>query len=119
MIWSSRYGWIEQPIIYVLYDTGIYEMVEDMFQEGVDPESSGLTPPTGLYEPIRGFGKVWREVSSVRSGLGWATKPEVGGNGQFQAMDHGEIIWLSETGHTYVFTDADMRWYEFDEPYQP
>ena len=117
MIWSNKFGWYDKPVIYVLYDTGAYQQVDDTFEDG-DLESEGLTPPAGLYEPIRGFGKVWRDVPYVSASLGWATQPEVGGVGRFQIMENGEIIWLSETGHTYVFTDADMRWYEFDEPFQ-
>ncbi len=119
MIWSNKIGWYDQPVVYVLYDTGGYQRVDDTFQDGVDPESGGLTPPPGLYEPIRGFGKVWRDVPYVSASLGWATAPEVGGVGRFQIMEGGEIIWLSETGHTYVFVQNNMRWYEFDEPFQP
>jgi hypothetical protein len=33
-------------------------------------------PPTGLFKPILGFGKVWGYNSTVRTGLGWATGPE-------------------------------------------
>ena len=33
-------------------------------------------PQPGLYEPARGFGKVWRENQAVRYCLGYATTPD-------------------------------------------
>ena len=119
MIWSNKIGWYEQPVIYVLYENGAYERFDDAFDENVDPESGGEVPPAGLFEPVRGFGKVWRENSGVRSALGWATAPEMGGPGRFQIMENGEIIWLSETGHTYIFRHDNAHWYEFNVPFQP
>jgi len=35
-------------------------------------------PPPGLYQPVRGFGLVWRQYSQVRSRLGWAVDEETG-----------------------------------------
>ena len=119
MIWSNKIGWYEQPVIYVLSENGSYQRYDDTFQDGVDPESGGETPPNGLFEPIRGFGKVWRQNPGVRSALGWATAPEAGGPGRFQIMENGEIIWLSQTNHTYIFRHNNMHWYEFNVPFQP
>ncbi|NLX11986.1 MAG: hypothetical protein GXY36_20250 [Chloroflexi bacterium] len=48
----------------------------DSFQEGepeVDPE---LIPPPDMYQPRRGFGKLWRGNPDIREGLGWAITPE-------------------------------------------
>ncbi len=119
MIWSNKIGWYEQPVIYVLSENGTYQRYDDTFDANVDPESGGLTPPAGLFEPIRGFGKVWRENPGVRSALGWATAPETGGPGRFQIMEGGEIIWLSETGSTYIFVQSGAHWYQFNVPFQP
>jgi hypothetical protein len=77
--------WLEPSrTIYVFYNFGragsppVYEVYPDDFQEG-DPESDpAIVPPAGLYQPIRGFGLVWRTHPEVREGLGWATAPEVG-----------------------------------------
>jgi hypothetical protein len=42
----------------------------------------GEAPPNGLFEPISGFGLVWRGevvgVEGVRARLGWAMEPEYG-----------------------------------------
>jgi hypothetical protein len=71
--------WLEaENGIFVFYNTGQYQFYEDRFNEG-DPESDPtLVPPDGLYQPIRGFGLVWRENPVVRDGLGWATAQESG-----------------------------------------
>jgi hypothetical protein len=34
------------------------------------------TPPTGLFKPINGFGKLWGNVPAIRQKLGWAVAPE-------------------------------------------
>lgn len=57
-----------------------------------DPVSGGQTPPPGLYEPIRGFGKLWRENAEVRNTLGWATAPERADTGTWQYFKGG--AWL-------------------------
>jgi hypothetical protein len=50
----------------------------------------GEEPPPGLYEPLSGFGLVWRgevewpEVGSGRERLGWATAPEFGFDTTYQ-----------------------------------
>src|SRR5205085_10265662 len=63
--------------IYVFFNDGTYQQFEDTWQNG-EPENGGLTPPAGLYEPQKAFGKVWREGTGarVRERLGWATAPE-------------------------------------------
>jgi hypothetical protein len=48
----------------------------DTFEEGemeIDPD---LIPPEGLFQPRRGFGKLWREHPDIKDGLGWAITPE-------------------------------------------
>jgi len=39
------------------------------------PVGGGPGPQPGLYEPQRGFGKLWREYPGVRDCLGYATAP--------------------------------------------
>ena len=48
---------------------------------GASPDNRvGETPPPGLYEPVSGFGLLWRDelegLSGVRQRLGWALAPE-------------------------------------------
>jgi hypothetical protein len=79
MIWVEA----EQMIYTFYYPQGTsshapYKSFIDNFSEG-DPESDPtIVPPAGLYQPIRGFGLLWRSDPSVRDRLGWATAPEAG-----------------------------------------
>jgi hypothetical protein len=77
MLWNRA-----EDRIYVLFDDDLspdWHAYEDKFDEGEDPESDpSIEAPAGLYQPIRGFGMVWREHRSVRDRLGWAVEPESG-----------------------------------------
>jgi hypothetical protein len=53
-------------------------MYADDWNEGDPEDDPTLTPPDGLYQPVRGFGLVWRTYSEVRDRLGWAVDQEVG-----------------------------------------
>ena len=60
------------------------------------PEGHGLTPPPGLFEPIRGFGFVWFEkLGGPSSQLGWATDQEKGFCALVQPFEHGLIFHSS------------------------
>jgi len=97
MIWLQEVrtgSTVYQRLILVFYNDGRYEKYADTFVEGVDPESDPtIVPPAGLYQPIRGFGKLWRTNTSVRDRLGWATAPEQGFYTQWQ-MQIGESIGI-------------------------
>lgn len=60
---------------------GEWVIIPDTFDEQVDPESDpNLEPPSeGLAQPVRGFGKAWREglTQDQRDRLGWATGTEL------------------------------------------
>ena len=104
MLWVSSLG-AQQPqgVIYALASSGSYQRFNDTWVEGVDPDSGGAEPPSaGLSEPVRGFGKIWRENSSVRDALGWATSGENGGSATVQVFERGEMIAVPQTGQTYI-----------------
>jgi serine/threonine-protein kinase len=87
--------WLSGPI-YVLYNDGRFQRYDDTFVAGVDPERGGETPPPGLLEPVRGFGKVWRTYSDVRGGLGWGLAAEAGGGATIQRFERGWMMDLSQ-----------------------
>jgi hypothetical protein len=84
--------WVEDTdLFYVFYegeDAYGRQSFDQVSAQNVKPGASeaervGEEPPPGLYEPVSGFGLVWRgEVEGVdpqvRERLGWATAPEVG-----------------------------------------
>jgi hypothetical protein len=91
--------------IFSLTADGRFRRFADTWVEGVDPNSGGEIPPTGLIEPIRGFGKVWRLNPDVRAALGWATTGELGGVITLQAFERGRAFYLPERGETIVLID--------------
>lgn len=58
------------------------------FKAGASPNNrTGETPPSGRFEPVSGFGQLWRgefetgvnsEFANLRTRLGWALAPEAG-----------------------------------------
>lgn len=104
--------WLEGPI-YVLYADGRSQQFADTFQDGVDPQSGGETPPTGLFEPVRGFGKVWRTAPEVRSGLGWGTISEVGGTAVVQRFEQGWMVDMLQRSDILVLLDINAQWQSY------
>jgi hypothetical protein len=108
MAWSKG-GYRSRSHIYVIYRDKFglwnWRMFVDGWYEGL-PINGGETPPEGLYEPQRGFGKIWRENPAIREALGWAVAPEYAENGFEQWFDlgnRGMLLYLSETRVIYEF----------------
>jgi hypothetical protein len=57
-------------------NAGDWYCYNDTFEEGQQEIDPDLVPPEGMYQPRRGFGKLWREHSDLKEGLGWAITPE-------------------------------------------
>lgn len=123
MIWSDHLGWYGQAAVYVIYANGTYQVFNDTYDPTVDPTNGNNKPPSGLVEPIRGFGKVWREQPGVRQSLGWATASETGGVGRFQIFmangvnETSDMIWISQTNKTYLFPWKPQKVKIFDIPF--
>lgn len=103
MLWISKTTYTQEWLIYVFFDDGTFQQFDDNWRDG-DPANGNMSPPTGLYEPQRGFGKVWREGTGaqVRERLGWATALEKGGDGAYQRFQYGEMYWSSTTDKIWV-----------------
>jgi len=71
-------------VIFVLYDTGQFKRYDDTWTEGQPESDPAIVPPAGLQQPIRGFGKLWRENADIQTALGWALNAEVGFTGAWQ-----------------------------------
>jgi hypothetical protein len=77
MIWIKEYD-----RIYILFEDvpSGSELACKLFTDEWDPSQPdhdpSLVPPDGLYQPVRGFGLVWRQNPEVRERLGWAVDQE-------------------------------------------
>jgi len=85
MIWIP--GIEGRDLIFVLYNDHTWHLYVDTWAEGQPESDPNITPPAGLFQPIRGFGKVWREQPGVRDKIGWATQPE----GPVQATHQAQL----------------------------
>lgn len=108
---KGRMFWLE-PVkqIWVLVgeDEGKWTRFQDTFEEGEPEMDPSLVAPEGLQQPLRGFGKLWRENREVRNTLGWAVTPEFGYVSNYEYHPGGEINQAGEynaaPGYHIVFS---------------
>ncbi len=83
----------------------------DTWREGMPEKSCYLgDPPPGLFQPVRGFGKLWCDRNDVRSSVGWATEKEWGQDGGYQMFEGGTMLWDPHNGSIWVlFNWGDWR----------
>jgi hypothetical protein len=87
--------------VYVIYDrqkngaelsNGQWQTDSAWKWDGSNPDGVGLNPPSGLLEPKRGFGWLWRLYLGGENGpLGWALDKEYGFDnlGKVQVFEQG------------------------------
>jgi len=103
MLWRK-----ETLQIYVLSDAGRWSVYGDTWDE-TQPLSGGYTAPPGLFEPKRGFGKVWREkLGGPDAALGWAVEEERGVDGEGQDFARG-IAFTDGQREVFVLLN-DKTW---------
>jgi hypothetical protein len=86
-----------ERVVVVLNGTasGAWQRHPDAWQEGQPESDPAIQPPVGLYQPVRGFGKVWREqMGGPGAPIGWASAPEEGLTGAIQAFQRGVVLRL-------------------------
>lgn len=110
MLWASQFGAGGQRAIYAIYKNGTFQRYDDNWTQGTDPESTGEVAPQGKNTPVRGFGKVWHNNPSVKSGLGWAIGTEAGTDGEIQRFERGEMLYVSGVGQTFIFINGPNTW---------
>jgi hypothetical protein len=85
----GRMIWVETlDQIYVVFEDGGdpgWAAYPDDFNEGDPERDDTLIPPSGLSQPVRGFGLIWRENPRVQERLGWATTSEIAFEGMYQS----------------------------------
>lgn len=102
---------------------GRWELFDNTWEEGMAELDPELEAPEGLSQPIRGFGKLWRENDEIREALGWALETEVGHvttyryepggeivNGLYVAGPGQHVINSRDVGTTFIFDESTDRW---------
>lgn len=92
MVWES-----EQKTIFALPSDGLWQRHPDLWQSGTPESDPSLVAPEGLLQPVRGFGKVWREWLDGPVGpLAWATATETSVAGSIQEWDGGLVLRVAD-----------------------
>ena len=98
--------------------TNTWRVYEDTFEEGMPESDPELEAPDGLFQPIRGFGKLWRDNPELRTDLGWATATETGYNTRYEYLAGGEVTedfeYIAAPGF-HVIELRDGETLRFDE----
>ena len=101
----------------------IWTVYDDNFVDGdleTDPE---IVAPEGRLQPVRGFGKLWRENLEVRSAIGWALEDEMGHTTRYEYHHGGSVdaannyvsgpgyhLVESFYGDTFQYNELDSTW---------
>jgi hypothetical protein len=107
MLWRA-----EGRAIYLLRAEGTWSHFLDAWDESQPAYDPTLTEPDGLLQPVRGFGKVWRErLGGPQAAIGWALTPEQGYQiwAQLFARRNGGSIFSGPAGEAYVLSN-DGTW---------
>jgi hypothetical protein len=107
----------------------IWQVYDDTFVDGQPETNPTLTPPAGLIQPERGFGKLWRETPEVLAMLGWAKDAEYGYVTRYEYRAGGSVNERNEyvpgvgrhlvtmlDGQVIEFNEADRTWTILDSP---
>ena len=106
---------LDRPAVYLHFDSGEWEQREHSWRgETRLPIDLELPagPADGLFEPVRGIGKIWKESPYVQEALGWATGQPAQLQGVLQSFDGGLLIWLSNNSgeeETHFFLKSQLR----------
>jgi len=97
MLWRQ-----DLSLIYVLQQDMTWSAYQDTWTEAEPVDDPTLVPPAGLRQPVRGFGKVWREqLGGPSAKIGWATAAERGFTTLIQTFTLGTLI-RGEEGTVYA-----------------
>jgi len=97
-----------------------WRTLPNQWSDGIAESDPNLKPPTGRYQPVRGFGYAWRIGSSStdaqRPDLGWALDEEVGFTASLIYYPQGylslDCVWQSKSG-IYELRDNRGTVYQF------
>lgn len=98
--------WRNTLQIYVLQPNASLLIVADGWQEGMPASDDAYVPPSGnLFQPVRGFGFVWRNNESIRNNIGWATQGESPIPSFWQSFENG-ALFIGDGGAVYAIVGS-------------
>lgn len=113
----GRMFWIQaEARIYVLFNDGqrpAWAVYADAFRDGQPESDPGRQPPQGLFQPVRGFGLVWREQPGIFDRIGWAIAPESSYEGVLQgnaSIDGGRLYLRDQDGIVFELVGVGASW---------
>jgi hypothetical protein len=111
MIWAA-----EEDQIYALFDDDSspgWNRYIDRWNDGEPEDDPAISTPDGLFQPIRGFGLVWRQEPGVRDRLGWAINEESGFETVVQRTSYAkynETFILAQDGGIWRLLPERSAW---------
>lgn len=90
--------------------------------DDVPAPSDEYDPPDGMFVPVSGFGRLWREYSWIRQKLGWALAPEEGftttiQHEQYEFQQHIIYLYLLDpNGKLIALNLSQATWAERSQP---
>jgi hypothetical protein len=104
MFWRA-----DENAVYVLEADGKWVRFADTWDTSQAQDDPSLTPPEGMLQPVRGFGKVWRaELGGPQASVGWALAEEQGYDMLSQPFAGGQMF-TGPWDEVYILS-ADGRW---------
>lgn len=107
-------GRLDRPTVYIRYFTNDeWEQREHSWRDGMPEAASEApdlqAPDDGLFQPLRGIGRVWAENLFVRQALGWASDQPQAFSGVLQSFEGGLLIYNNSTRDTYILLKSQLR----------
>jgi hypothetical protein len=100
-------------VVVLIRSSGRWLSFPNTWRSGEVLANAGARPP-GTLEPLRGFGKVWRDQPAVKLQLGWPVYEERHATGAVQVFDQGSLV-RSSYGVVYALFN-DGTWRSLPEP---
>lgn len=85
---------IAADVILVLFDdAAVHVTFDSTWEEGMPVYDPAFTPPEGKFQPVREFGKLWRDNLDVRERVGWGLSSSRAFTAIWQPAS-GEVAYL-------------------------
>ena len=88
----------------------------------IEMDPTLVPPESSLYQPKRGFGKLWRNTPEIKDALGWATTPEFGLNTTYVYQAGGYLDsnnkFVPRPGKHFIMT-LSRQTFALSEPEPP